>query len=99
MRVVTHDWSCLGKVKPLPLREPLNDVNQNDIGEPGFCDALCGGGAHVPCADDGDLATLNLCHEPSSLGSIAEHADPTAGAASWRWWPCASARWRPPRFP
>ena len=82
MGVVTNDRSRLGKVEPLPLWKPLNDVNQNDIGEPRFSDALCSCGANVPCANNGDLATLNLGHEPSSFGGVAEHADPTAGAAS-----------------
>ena len=84
MGVVAYDRGRLGKVEPLPLWKTLNDVNQDDIGEPRLSDALCSCGANVPCANNGDLATLNLCHEPSSLGGVAEHADPTAGEVSWR---------------
>jgi hypothetical protein len=43
---VTYNGSRFGKVEPLPLREPLNDVNEDDIGEPRFSDALCSGGAN-----------------------------------------------------
>jgi hypothetical protein len=66
-----HRWRRFGKVKPLPLRKPLNDVNEDHIGETGLGDTLCGGGANIPCADDGDLTSLNPCHVPSALLSAA----------------------------
>jgi malate/lactate dehydrogenase len=54
-RVVADDRSRLRQVEALALREALDDVDEDDVGEPGFGDPLRGRGADVAGADDGDL--------------------------------------------
>ena len=55
-RVVADDRGRLGEVEPLALRQALDDVDQDDVGQAGLGDPLRGRGADVPGADDGDLA-------------------------------------------
>ena len=62
--VVADDRCGLGEVETLALRQPLDDVHQDDVGEAGLGDALSGRRADVAGADDGDLVA---CHEPGSL--------------------------------
>ena len=54
-RVVADDRRRLGEVEALALRQPLDDVDEHDVGEAGLGDALRGRGADVAGADDGDL--------------------------------------------
>ena len=53
--VVADDRRRLGEVEALALRQPLDDVDEDDVGQPGLGDALGGRGADVAGADDGDL--------------------------------------------
>ena len=71
-RVVADDRGRLGEVEALALGQALDDVHEHDVGQPGLRDALGGGGADVPGADDGDL--------------VAGHGvtAPRAQGASWR---------------
>jgi hypothetical protein len=68
---MSHHWRRFGKIEPLPLWKPLNDVDEDHIGKARLGDALCGGGANIPCANDGDLTSLNPCHIASALASTA----------------------------
>ena len=54
-RVVSDDRSGLRKVETLALRQPVDDVDQDDVGEAGLGDALRGRRADIAGADDGDL--------------------------------------------
>ncbi len=47
----------LGEVESLALRQPLDDVDEDDVGKPGLGDALRGRRADVAGADDGDLVS------------------------------------------
>ena len=58
-RVVPHDRRRLGEVEALALRQPLDDVDEHDVGETRLRDALRGRGADVPGADDGDLVAAH----------------------------------------
>ncbi len=49
------DRGRLGEIETLALRQAFDDVDQHDVGEAGFGDALRGRGADVARADDGDL--------------------------------------------
>ena len=53
--VVADDRGGLGQVEALALRQPLDDVDQDDVGEAGLGDALRGRRADVAGTDDGDL--------------------------------------------
>ena len=53
--VVADDRRRLGEVEALALRQPLDDVDEHDVGEAGLGDALGGRRADVAGADDGDL--------------------------------------------
>ena len=60
--VGAHDlqsWPITGggfrQVERLALRQPLDDVDEDDVRQPGLRDALRGGRADVAGADDGDL--------------------------------------------
>ncbi len=65
--VVADDRRRLGEVEALALRQPLDDVDQDDVGEAGLGDPLGGGGADVAGADDGDLVA---CHGSALLGVV-----------------------------
>ena len=54
-RVVPDDRRRLGQVEPLALRQPLDDVDEDDVGEPRLGNSLGSRGADVAGADDGDL--------------------------------------------
>ena len=54
-RIVADDRRGLGEVEALALRQPLDDVDEDDVGQAGLGDALGGRGADVAGADDGDL--------------------------------------------
>ena len=54
-RIVPDDRGRLGEVEALALGQPLDDVDQDHVGEAGLGDALGGGGADVAGADHGDL--------------------------------------------
>ena len=64
--VVADDRGGLGEVERLALRQPLDDVDEDDVGEAGLDDPLGRGGADVAGADDGDLAALDGLHGGSS---------------------------------
>ena len=53
--VVPDDRRRLREVEALALRQPFDDVDEDDIREAGLGDPLGGGGADVSGADDGDL--------------------------------------------
>ena len=53
--VVPDDRRRLGQVERLALREPLDDVDQDDVGQACLGDPLRGRRADVAGADDGDL--------------------------------------------
>ena len=53
--VVPDDGRGLGKVEALALRQPLDDVDEDDVGDARLRDALGGRRADVAGADDGDL--------------------------------------------
>ena len=55
--VVPDDRRRLREVERLALGQPLDDVDQDDVGQAGLGDALGGGRADVAGADDGDLGT------------------------------------------
>ena len=54
-RVVADDRRGLGEVEALALGQALDDVHEDHVGETRLGDALRGGGADVPGADDRDL--------------------------------------------
>ena len=53
--VMTDDRRRLGQVETLALGQPLDDVDEDDVGETRLGDPLGGGGADVAGSDDGDL--------------------------------------------
>ena len=55
--VVPDDRGRLGEVEALALRQALDDVDQDDVGEAGLGDALGGRGADIAGTDDGHLVT------------------------------------------
>ncbi len=63
--VVAHDRRRLGQVERLALGQPLDDVDQDDVGQASLGDALGGGRADVAGADDGDLGTGHERSAPS----------------------------------
>ena len=54
-RIVSDDRSGLREVETLALRQAVDDVDEDDVGEAGLGDALRGRRADIPGADDGDL--------------------------------------------
>ena len=78
--VVADDRGRLGEVESLALREALDDVDENDVGQAGFGDPLRGRGADVAGADDGDLvashaewSSFRADRVPHSLGGGGRH--------------------------
>ena len=53
--VVADDRGRLGEIEALALRQPLDDVDEDDVGQAGLGDPLRGRGADIAGADDGDL--------------------------------------------
>ncbi len=53
--VVPDDRRRLGQVERLALREPLDDVDQDHVGQACLGDPLCGRRADIAGPDDGDL--------------------------------------------
>ena len=77
--VVADDRRGLGEVERLALRQALDDVDEHDVGEPGLRDALGGGGADVPCADDGDERMGHGAGGSSSAGGWPTVTPSSAG--------------------
>ena len=68
-RVVTDDRRGLGEVESLALRQPLHDVDEDDVGETRLGDPLRGRGADIAGTDDGDLVACHAVGAPSG-GSV-----------------------------
>ncbi len=66
--VVTDDRRRLGQVEALALGQPLDDVDEDDVGQAGLGDPLGGGGADVAGTDDGDLVASHGVDVLLSLG-------------------------------
>ena len=60
VRIVADDRRRLGQVETLALGQSLDDVDEDDVGDPGFGDPLSSRGTDIAGADDGDLVA---CHE------------------------------------
>ncbi len=78
---MTDDGRRLGEVEALALRQALDDVHQDHVGQAGLRDALGGRGAHIAGADDGDLVA---CHDdqPSAFVSGSSGIGPALRTAS-----------------
>ena len=57
--VVTDDGRGFGEVEALALWQAIDDVDEDDVGEPGLGDPLGGGGADIAGPDDGNLVALH----------------------------------------
>ena len=75
--VVADDRGGLGQVERLALRQPLDDVDQDDVGQAGLGDPLGGRRADVAGADDGDLVAghgvmelLSIDRVPAIVGPV-----------------------------
>ena len=70
------DRCRLGEVECLALGQPLDDVDEDDVGQTGLGDPLGGGGADVAGADDGDFVASHGCEvllsRAGSGGSIGD---------------------------
>ena len=62
--VVADDRGGLGQVEGLALRQALDDVDEDDVGEAGLGDPLRGGRADIAGADDGDLVASHAAGSP-----------------------------------
>ena len=67
-RVVPDDGGGLGKVEALALRQPLDDVDEDDVGDARLRDALGGRRADVAGADDRDLVAGHDFKTPRAAG-------------------------------
>ena len=95
--VVADDRRRLGEVEALALRQPLDDVDEDDVREAGLGDPLGGGGADVAGADDGDLVAShdarNLQGRAGTIsvaGGVRGAGQPSPGAdtsmSPWSSW-------------
>ena len=67
-RVVPNNGRGLGEIEALALRQPLDDVDENDVGDARLRDALGGRRADVAGADDRDLVAGHDLRTPSCCG-------------------------------
>ena len=77
--VVVDDGRGLGEVQALALGQPLHDVDEDDVGQPGLRDALGGRGADVAGSDDGDFAAGHGLGAPSGGSAGRSILCPCAG--------------------
>src|SRR5450759_2821618 len=82
--VVADDRGGLDQVERLALGQPLNDINQHDVGEARLDDLLGGGRTDVAGADDGDLAAENAGHWVLLRAAIRVTRWRWPGSACWR---------------
>ena len=71
--VVPDDRRRLGEVEALALRQALDDVDEDDVGEARLGDPLGGRGADVAGADDGDLVAGHADWVSFRVGRDAGH--------------------------
>ena len=68
--VMADDRGRLGQVERLALREPFDDVDQDDVGQAGLGDTLGGRRADIAGADDGDLVAGHVVVELLSVDRV-----------------------------
>ena len=82
--VVPDDRGRLGEVEALALRQALDDVDEDDVGQAGLGDALRGRRADVAGADDGDLVAGHAEWGLLSGRSGARHCRPGVASSGRR---------------
>ena len=77
--VVPDHRRGLGKVEALALRQPLDDVDEDDVGDARLRDALGGSRADVAGADDGDLVPGHDSKDSFGLRDVSNSRTGGAG--------------------